>query len=395
MAELPLFPLRTVLFPDGLLELKIFEARYLDLMSRCLREQAPVRRRRACARAARRAARGEPVQLLRGRHARRTDRGRQRAGRHPARPLPRHAALQSSARRARNATACGSPTDVDRRPTAGRADRGPGGSRQEPRRRDRGAGGARRASRFSSRTGSTTPAGSPTAGARSCRCRWKRKQRLMTLADPLARLEVVDSLMRVGTRRSDASHPRRASAWQRGRVRRRRSRVSAGACEAAPASPSASAASWRRASARLGQRGEQRRERRRRRRAREGPAHRLQVPVEVRQHVDERREQLALSPASRVATCRARRSSRTRAGSTARPRRRCAARSTSQTRVAPAQLEPDVLAPAADEAPRLDRIALLRRRRAPRRRRRAPGRAGSAARASRQTVAPRSISPCV
>ncbi|HSC62764.1 MAG TPA: LON peptidase substrate-binding domain-containing protein [Caldimonas sp.] len=41
MAEQPLFPLRTVLFPDGLLELKIFEARYLDLMSRCLREHAP------------------------------------------------------------------------------------------------------------------------------------------------------------------------------------------------------------------------------------------------------------------------------------------------------------------------------------------------------------------
>src|SRR5664279_6035539 len=41
MAERPLFPLRTVLFPDGLLELKIFEARYLDLMSRCLREQTP------------------------------------------------------------------------------------------------------------------------------------------------------------------------------------------------------------------------------------------------------------------------------------------------------------------------------------------------------------------
>jgi|SRR3954471_18236688 Lon protease-like protein len=41
MGELPLFPLRTVLFPEGLLELKIFEARYLDLMSRCLRERAP------------------------------------------------------------------------------------------------------------------------------------------------------------------------------------------------------------------------------------------------------------------------------------------------------------------------------------------------------------------
>ncbi|MDQ6638168.1 MAG: LON peptidase substrate-binding domain-containing protein [Pseudomonadota bacterium] len=41
MVEQPLFPLRTVLFPDGLLELKIFEARYLDLMSRCLRESTP------------------------------------------------------------------------------------------------------------------------------------------------------------------------------------------------------------------------------------------------------------------------------------------------------------------------------------------------------------------
>jgi Lon protease-like protein len=39
--ELPLFPLRMVLFPDGLLELKIFEARYLDLMSRCMREELP------------------------------------------------------------------------------------------------------------------------------------------------------------------------------------------------------------------------------------------------------------------------------------------------------------------------------------------------------------------
>jgi hypothetical protein len=38
---LPLFPLHTVLFPDGLLELKIFETRYLDLISRCMREQVP------------------------------------------------------------------------------------------------------------------------------------------------------------------------------------------------------------------------------------------------------------------------------------------------------------------------------------------------------------------
>jgi Lon protease-like protein len=38
---LPLFPLQAVLFPGGLLGLKVFEARYLDLVSRCLRERRP------------------------------------------------------------------------------------------------------------------------------------------------------------------------------------------------------------------------------------------------------------------------------------------------------------------------------------------------------------------
>jgi hypothetical protein len=36
--EIPLFPLNTVLFPDGPLPLRIFEARYIDLVRRCLRE---------------------------------------------------------------------------------------------------------------------------------------------------------------------------------------------------------------------------------------------------------------------------------------------------------------------------------------------------------------------
>lgn len=35
--ELPLFPLQSVLFPGGLLSLTVFEARYLDLVSDCLR----------------------------------------------------------------------------------------------------------------------------------------------------------------------------------------------------------------------------------------------------------------------------------------------------------------------------------------------------------------------
>jgi len=41
IVALPLFPLRSVLFPGGLLALKVFEARYLDLVSDCLRRQLP------------------------------------------------------------------------------------------------------------------------------------------------------------------------------------------------------------------------------------------------------------------------------------------------------------------------------------------------------------------
>ncbi len=37
MSELPLFPLQTVLFPDGRLALRVFETRYIDMVARCLR----------------------------------------------------------------------------------------------------------------------------------------------------------------------------------------------------------------------------------------------------------------------------------------------------------------------------------------------------------------------
>ena len=39
--EVPLFPLHTVLFPGGPLALRIFEPRYLDMVSECLRNQQP------------------------------------------------------------------------------------------------------------------------------------------------------------------------------------------------------------------------------------------------------------------------------------------------------------------------------------------------------------------
>ncbi len=39
--HIPLFPLGTVLFPGGLLPLKIFEQRYLDMTKACLRDNQP------------------------------------------------------------------------------------------------------------------------------------------------------------------------------------------------------------------------------------------------------------------------------------------------------------------------------------------------------------------
>jgi Lon protease-like protein len=38
---LPLFPLRTVLFPGGLLPLKVFETRYVDMAKACLADESP------------------------------------------------------------------------------------------------------------------------------------------------------------------------------------------------------------------------------------------------------------------------------------------------------------------------------------------------------------------
>jgi hypothetical protein len=40
LQTIPLFPLGTVLFPDGPLPLRVFEPRYLDMVSRCLRQDS-------------------------------------------------------------------------------------------------------------------------------------------------------------------------------------------------------------------------------------------------------------------------------------------------------------------------------------------------------------------
>lgn len=41
MKDIPLFPLGTVLFPGGLLPLRIFEQRYLEMAKACLRNESP------------------------------------------------------------------------------------------------------------------------------------------------------------------------------------------------------------------------------------------------------------------------------------------------------------------------------------------------------------------
>jgi Lon protease-like protein len=40
--RIPLFPLNTVMFPGGVLPLRIFEPRYLDMVSDCLRNDTPI-----------------------------------------------------------------------------------------------------------------------------------------------------------------------------------------------------------------------------------------------------------------------------------------------------------------------------------------------------------------
>ncbi len=39
--QIPLFPLSTVLFPDGPLPLRIFESRYIDMISHCMKNDTP------------------------------------------------------------------------------------------------------------------------------------------------------------------------------------------------------------------------------------------------------------------------------------------------------------------------------------------------------------------
>ena len=41
LSELPIFPLNTVLFPDGLLPLRVFETRYMDMTRERMKSSLP------------------------------------------------------------------------------------------------------------------------------------------------------------------------------------------------------------------------------------------------------------------------------------------------------------------------------------------------------------------
>ena len=41
MSELPLFPVHSVLFPDGRFRLRVFEKRYMDMVTRCIKQETP------------------------------------------------------------------------------------------------------------------------------------------------------------------------------------------------------------------------------------------------------------------------------------------------------------------------------------------------------------------
>ena len=201
--RLPLFPLGTVLFPGGFMPLRIFEVRYLDLINKCHKSGAPfgvvsltqgTEVRRAGAQTERFADVGtlatiRSFDVAAGRPAadrmRRQQRfrihssaqqqyglwtaqvesidGRRRAG-HSRRPAPcRRRAASAWSTRWKNGAACRPWTACGCRSTSPIA--------------------------------STIAAGSPTAGASSCRSRPQAKQRLLELDSPLMRLELVSDLL--------------------------------------------------------------------------------------------------------------------------------------------------------------------------------------------------------
>ncbi len=192
--ELPLFPLRMVLFPDGLLELKIFEARYLDLMSRCMRRAEPFGV--VCLKGGREVKGAEGVELCEvGTTADLVDVDSAAAGILLVRCRGGHRFTLGATRQQSDGLWLGAATAIDAdpvvAPSAAHADIVKSLAEAIAALAAQGAQPFLEPHRFDD--------------AGWVANRWceilplplEAKQRLMTLADPLARLEIVDSLMRV------------------------------------------------------------------------------------------------------------------------------------------------------------------------------------------------------
>jgi hypothetical protein len=200
MAEQPLFPLRTVLFPGGLLELKIFEARYLDLMSRCLRERVPFGVVALRAGGEARAAAGEPVQLYGvGTLAELLDVDSAQAGILLVRCRGTHRFVVGATRQERDGLWLAETTPI--------ADDCPAAPTPSQAQAVKGLGDA--IATFAAQGAGPFLAPHRLDDAGWVANRWceilplplEAKQRLMALEDPVARLEVVDSLLRVRTQK--------------------------------------------------------------------------------------------------------------------------------------------------------------------------------------------------
>ena len=198
MAEQPLFPLRTVLFPEGLLELKIFEARYLDLMSRCLREKTPFGVVALRSGSEARGAGSAPVQLYEvGTLAELIEVDSAQAGILLVRCRGTRRFVVGTTRQERDGLWLAETTPIaDDRPAA-----------PTPSQAQAVKGLADAIATFAAQGAGPFLAPHRLDDAGWVANRWceilplplEAKQRLMTLEDPLARLEVVDSLLRVRT----------------------------------------------------------------------------------------------------------------------------------------------------------------------------------------------------
>jgi Lon protease-like protein len=191
---LPLFPLQSVLFPGGLLMLKVFEARYLDLVTHCLRSGEPFGV--VCLRQGSEVGRGtRPVLFESMGVLARIDEVDGEQARHPAVRCTARSASASQARRS-CPTACGSRPCRRSSPTPDAHAR-PGGVRDRE-----GLSNAIASLRERGPLPFAEPFRLDDAGWVANR--WcellpiplSAKQKLMALEDPVVRLSVVDGYLR-------------------------------------------------------------------------------------------------------------------------------------------------------------------------------------------------------